>query len=161
MNKEQGHKEQKSKPKGRNFKKVLLISLAVLVLAVAAGGVWFRYFREAPADGAAPQGQQAREDKLLHGPLDFTVNLADVGQRRYLKATITLAFTERALAEELVSREPELRDLMIDVLRSKAARDIADVAGTDKLRGEIVARLNAILTDGQVQELYFVDFLIQ
>ena len=56
---------------------------------------------------------------------NLTVNLADAGRRRYLKATVTLAFTDRALAGELLRSEPKLRDLIIGVLRSKTVEGVS------------------------------------
>lgn len=169
MKKESAIKEDTGKPKTKkNIKKWLFIILAALALValviVVAGQVSSRYLREAAENGQPPQEQESperRQPYRLHGPLDFTVNLADAGQRRYLKATVTLAYTDKGLADELAKLEPKLRDLIIGVLRSKAANEVADLGGTEKLRGEIIAAINGALTGGQIADLYFTDFLIQ
>ncbi len=168
MKKEAGDKEKTGSSKPKSLKKRLLIILAALALIalviVVAGLVKSRSVREAGENGARQQEQEAparRQQYRLHGPLDFTVNLADAGQRRYLKATVTLAFTDKGLADELVKSESKLRDLIIGVLRSKTANEVADLGGTEKLRDEIVAAINGALTRGQITDLYFTDFLIQ
>lgn len=168
MKKEVSDREKTGSTKPKSLKKWLFIILAALALValviVVAGLVSSRYLREAAENGDPQQEQEApakRQPYRLHGPLDFTVNLADAGQRRYLKATVTLAFTDRALTDELVESEPKLRDLIIGVLRSKTAKDVSDLGGTEKLRDEIVAAINVALIGGQITDLYFTDFLIQ
>jgi flagellar FliL protein len=168
MKKEPAKKEKAADGKPRNLKKWLLIIVAALALValviVVAGQVSSRYLRQATENGEARQGEEApaaQRPSRLHGPLEFTVNLADAGQRRYLKVTITLAFSDRALTDELVSSDPKLRDLIIGVLRGKKAAEVADPGGTEKLRNEIIAALNAALTGGQITTLYFTEFLIQ
>jgi flagellar FliL protein len=169
MKKETVTKEKVEGPRSKkNIKKWLFILFAALALValviVVAGQVSSRYLREPMENSARQQGQETpvrRQPYQLHGPLDFTVNLADAGQRRYLKATVTLAFTDRGLADELVRSEPKLRDLIIGVLRSKTANEVADLDGTEKLRGEIIAAINSELTGGKIAALYFTDFLIQ
>jgi flagellar FliL protein len=165
MKKEPAKKEKTGSGKPRNLKKWLLIIVPALALViVVAGQVSSRYFRQATENGEARQGEEApavQRPSRLHGPLEFTVNLADAGQRRYLKVTISLAFTDRALTDELVSSEAKLRDLIIGVLRGKKAAEVADPGGTEKLRNEIIAALNAALIEGQITTLYFTEFLIQ
>lgn len=167
MKKEPAKKEKTGNVKPRNIKKWLLIIVAALallaVVIVVAGQVSSRYFRQATENGEARQGEEApvQRPSRLHGPLEFTVNLADAGQRRYLKVTITLAFTDRTLTDELAESEPKLRDLIIGVLRGKKAAEVADPGGTEKLRNELIAALNAALTGGQIKAVYFTDFLIQ
>ncbi|MDW7651484.1 MAG: flagellar basal body-associated FliL family protein [Bacillota bacterium] len=97
----------------------------------------------------------------LYGPQDFTVNLSDNDQRRYLKATVTLAFENKKLAKELDQRSAQIRDLIIEVLRGNTAADVADESGTQALRETLIQELNDTLVNGEIKDIYFTDFLVQ
>ncbi|MBS4021282.1 MAG: flagellar basal body-associated FliL family protein [Dethiobacter sp.] len=140
-----------SKKRGRG-KLIVLILFAAIVLA---GGFssWHFYFRD-----KMPQ----REAKILtSAPMDFTVNLADSNQRRYLKAKIELGYTGKGLSKEIEKKIPEIRDLIILIFRTKNAAEIGTTEGTHELRLELREALNERLMSGEIVEVFFTEFIIQ
>ncbi len=98
---------------------------------------------------------------LIHGPQDFTVNMSDRAQRRYLKATIALGYADEKMSSELEQRSVQIRDVVIKVLRSFSTEDMATVEGVARLRAELIKNLNTLLTSGEIKEIYFTDLLVQ
>ena len=144
--------------------KLLLPVVAVLALLGVGMGVY--NFIGTRDDIALPNGNPANlaEPAPLyreHGPQDFTVNLADSDQRRYLKVTVTLAFEEKRLVKELEQRNAQIRDLIIACLRRNTAREVEAEDGTQRLRETIISELNATLTNGEIRDIYFIEFLVQ
>ena len=97
----------------------------------------------------------------LFGPEGFTVNLNDRSQRRYLKTGVVIAYQEKNLLKELESRQSQLRDLTITVLRRWSATDLAEEEGIEKLRTELLSETNAVLTSGEAKDIYFTEFIVQ
>lgn len=92
----------------------------------------------------------------------FNVNLADLESRHFLKTTITLELGTPALAKELEKRQPQVRDIIISILREKTAEELKNGNATvQKLKDEIKSRLNNVLTSGQVTAVYFTEFIVQ
>lgn len=163
MNNKESNAEENNKPANR--KKSPRILWAVL-LVVLTGLTVFALMQLGYLPWAAnePSGKEPTETAViykLYRPLDFTVNLADKNQRRYLKATVALAYESKALAKELERRHAQIRDMMIEVLRRQMVDNLMDLDGTATLRHEIMAELNAVLTDGEIRDIYFTDFIIQ
>ena len=154
--------EENGAPQKKNRTNLLLAIVAVLALIGIAISVYTLFF-----NNAAPVTEDEEETVEIagpyrqFGPLDFTVNLADSGQRNYLKVTVALAFEERGLAGELEERKAQVRDLIIDVLRSKAVADVNHSEGTNQLREELIVEINSIISAGEIREIYFTDFLVQ
>jgi len=95
-------------------------------------------------------------------PLDtFTVNLKSDSGRRYLKATMSLELDSPELSHELDSKAPVLRDRIIRILSSKTLEEISSKKGKQKVSEQIMDTLNAMITDGQIQGIYFTEFVIQ
>ena len=95
-------------------------------------------------------------------PLDtFTVNLKSDAGRRYLKATISLELSGEELSLELDAKAPVLRDRIIRILTSKTLEEISSKKGKQKVSDQIIDTLNAIISDGDVQGIYFTEFVIQ
>ncbi len=95
-------------------------------------------------------------------PLDtFTVNLKSDAGRRYLKATISLELSGEELSLELDAKAPVLRDRIIRILTSKTLEEISSKKGKQKVSDQIMDTLNAIVSDGNVQGIYFTEFVIQ
>ncbi|MBS3984546.1 MAG: flagellar basal body-associated FliL family protein [Selenomonadales bacterium] len=134
------------------------IILAVLVIAIIVLGVVFR----APLVTMV-RGFISPPPELVVSPGgDFTVNLLDPGMRRYLRVNISLQhLSSRALTEELVAREPEVRHAVIKVLRAKTVEDLTTTEKVETLRQELLSALNAVLERGDITNLFFVDFVIQ
>ena len=151
--------EKKEKQAGKKKNKLLLLAvLAVLLLAGGFGAYTFFF----GSDQATADSSPATEEPLLiHGPQDFTVNLSDREQRRYLKATIALGYAEERMAEELEQRSVQIRDMIIKVLRSFSMEDVATGEGIARLRAELIENLNNLLTSGEIKEIYFTDLLVQ
>ena len=137
------------------MKKIVLVFLLVAIIVV---GVLFRTQLITMVRGVvAPEPQL-----VLTAGGDFTVNLLDPGMRRYLRVNISLQhLSSQALVTEIAAREPEVRDAVIKVLRTKTVDEVATTEKVESLRQELLSSLNAVLESGDITNLFFVDFVIQ
>jgi flagellar FliL protein len=152
------------KPESR--KKGIVIVTAAIVFA----GTCFLFFAFPNLRGFG-KARANRDQESLKGveqvkavlSLDpFLVNLADVNEVRFLKATFQLGLAEEP--NEEASRTvviAAVRDSIISLLSAKASEDILTPQGKDKLREEIRLRINAISPKLRVLEVYIVDFVVQ
>ncbi|WP_069637739.1 flagellar basal body-associated protein FliL [Campylobacter pinnipediorum] len=95
-------------------------------------------------------------------PLDqFIVNLLSENGSRFLKTKIDLEQSNESLAAELDKKKALLRDIIIRTLSSKTFEEVSTAKGKDKLKDEIVGKINEVLSDGYIKNIYFTDFVVQ
>ncbi|MDR0842543.1 MAG: flagellar basal body-associated FliL family protein [Acidobacteriota bacterium] len=156
---------------GKKKSNMLLVIIGVLVflLVVAVGG--FIGYTRLPALAAGHAGTAEQEEKPPEHPavqgilaLDpFLVNLADVDEIRFLKATFQLGLAKKPAGEvdknsvEVAS----IRDAIISLLTSKSSEQVITPQGKDTLRKEIKERVNTLSPDNKVAEVYIVEFVVQ
>jgi len=177
---EEESKEQAKEGGGKN-KLVMFIIIGVVVFLLLIGGVVAFLMMgsdEAPPAEGAPAGKQAaapaqkaggggkaNSNLLTIGPMypleQFIVNLMTQSGRRYLKVVINLELSQPLLSTELDTKKAVIRDRVIDVLSSKSIEEISTVKGKEKLKEEILERLNEFIVDGRINNLFFTEFVIQ
>lgn len=91
----------------------------------------------------------------------FLVNLADPGRSRFLKVVLSVETDAEAVSGELDGLKPKVRDSLLTLLSSKTVDGLVSVADKERLRNEIIHRLNAFLSTGKVVEVYFTEFVVQ
>jgi len=65
------------------------------------------------------------------------------------------------LKEEMDKRLPQVKDIIVTLLPTRKFDDIQTVEGKLALRDELMQRLNKILTQGKVTNIYFTEFVVQ
>ena len=147
-------------------KRILLIVIAVAVLGLLGGGGFFAYqtfFATSPESAEVPEAPP--EPEVTMGPVypldPFLVNLADPGRPRFLKLVMQVELDAQEVQVELETLKPKVRDSLLTLLSSKASADLVTIADKERLRNEILHRLNAFLSVGRVVEVYFMDFVVQ
>jgi flagellar FliL protein len=142
----------------RGLVKWLIISVAALVfLGLAAGGGMYAY------------KQMMVEKKPKVPPIigsiwdldPFVVNLMDNSGERYLKVVMQFEVPEPAIIKELELVKPRVRDSILELLSSKSLADLADAPGKQRLREEIILRVNNSISRGRIAKVYFSEFVIQ
>ncbi len=95
-------------------------------------------------------------------PMDqYIVNLYNEGSSRYLKTTINFELSSQEMSAEMDAKKPLIRDIVIKTLSAKTYEEISTIKGKENLKDEIVSKVNQVLTDGQVNNIFFTDFVIQ
>jgi len=92
---------------------------------------------------------------------DLTVNTFGSDGRRYVVIEIALETINSAVIEELKSRDPQIRDLLIKYLRACSAEQILDINFQEYSRIEITRLINQRLFSGQIDSLYFTMLVVQ
>lgn len=135
------------------------IILAVIVVVVGAGGMfgYMKFF--AKHNESAPKKEIAQP--VIQEMETFLVNLADPGGKRYLKLTMKAKLSSPQTAAEFTARNFQLRDIILTLLSSKEFADIATPEDKTILKQELIVQLNRVLQQGQVEDIYFTDFLVQ
>lgn len=144
----------------------LLIIVGVVLAAAGGGGFWWMKQQPvAAAEGeheAAPAAHAEAPGSLL--PLDtFTVNLADPGASRFLRATIQLVLAGEGAAAEL-EHDPliktRIRSVVLELLTTQQAQTLVTPEGKTALKSEIAARVSEA-THVEVTDVLFSDFVVQ
>jgi flagellar protein FliL len=161
--------------------KVLIIIVAVFVLMIGLmGGGFFILWKQMSNTVAQVQQQNSEQDEPEEAPAEeevtigpiykldtLIVNLADQGGKRYLRITMELELKPaedidvKDVIEEVERRLPQIRDTILMILPSKQYADIATTSGKLALRDEIMAKLNTFLKKGQINTIYFTEFVVQ
>jgi len=173
--------------KGKS-KMTLILGIALFLVAGTAGFFGWKYFKVAKANTAHGDESNSREESHDHQSQGkskkkskekekgnseagatisfepFLVNLADKEASRYLKASVRLLVTDKEIAEKLAKGDvlmPKMRDTILTILSTKTAADITTNEGKEKLKEEILTRVNQFLPEEDAKEVFFTDFVIQ
>lgn len=157
-----GTKEAAVAPTRKGGSKILWILLPMLLL-LGVGAFWgWSYIK-----GDDEQGVNGKPDQNLAPPpivafSPFVVNLVDEGDLpRYLKIEFDMELRRGSDTEEVRTKLGELRDAVIVLLTSKRSSDLISIEGKDRLRDEIITRLNGRLQYATVNKIFFKEFIIQ
>lgn len=172
--------ENKKEKKGSS--KVKVIAIIVVVLLVVGVGGYFGYSmflkdKEETSKKTTHTTQQIPVQQIPQAAInanyldqvvsektfelgEFLVNLADEDGKRYLKVKIYLGHDEKKLDEELEAKKPVIRDAVISILRTKKAADITP-KNMNNIKLEIIQRINVMFKEGQLNNVYFYDILVQ
>jgi flagellar protein FliL len=152
----------KQKGKGAFIKWLIIGVCGIAIIAGAlAGGL---YYFNGVSEGK--EHQKAEKTAGILWPMEpFIVNLADNTGDRYLKAVIQLEVSGQEEGKEntkaLDELKPKFRDCVLDILSSKSYSELMDINGKQRLRQDIAAKLNKILSKGKIVHVYFTEFVIQ
>jgi flagellar FliL protein len=143
------------------------MGLLVVNLAVT-GFVAFKVLTTHPAEAAPAAGHPAvaAETAEVSGPIvaldPFVVNLDEPGTSRYLKMTLQVELAPAPKAEEVLAKNKELiRDAILSYLSGLHLKDTLGAEAKDKIRKDLMARLNKLLGGEKLRRMFFQDFMVQ
>jgi flagellar FliL protein len=97
-------------------------------------------------------------------PLDeFRINSADIDEVHYIRVKMDLGYEAdkyKKLPAELGERKYQLRDIVLKILNSKQKQDIDEELEKERLKDEIIKEINNVLTEGEIEDVYYEDFVI-
>lgn len=93
---------------------------------------------------------------------EFRINTADVDESHFVRIKINLAYDSKnkKLAAELAQRIEQIRDIIIRILNSKEKQDIDEPIEKEELKEEIKKQINNILSSGEIEDIYYDEFVI-
>lgn len=91
---------------------------------------------------------------------EFLVNLFDKESRKFVKTKVYLGYENKKLAKELEQKKPMILDAINSVLRSKKSTDFNE-KGVDKIKLEILNKVNMTFQNGRCETVYFTELIIQ
>lgn len=95
-------------------------------------------------------------------PLDpFLANLADETSSRYLKLSLQVEFVDAEPPAAFDARLPQIRDVILTLVTSKTFADIRTPEGKERLREDVIDRINHVIAQDAVKSVYFTEFIVQ
>ncbi len=150
---EKGEAAAKKKPP--MFIIVIVVALVALVGSFVVG------------KSVSAKGKDGEKKKVEKGPVivldEFLVNLGDPGGDHFLKVTVGLELTKKSgkTAESMKEEIAPVRDAVLSSLSSKTRESLAPPAGREKLKAEIMKKVNDEFGEKLVQGVYFTNFVTQ
>lgn len=159
--------ENKSSGKGNVLKVIIIVLLIAILLG---GGIFAGYMvasKEKPQSSFASLSvlQNTLNQKTF--ALDeFLVNLkSDDNSNKYLKTKVSVGYADikenAKLEDELNTKKAIVRDTINSILRSKKKEDFATNVQVEKIKEEIKNKVNPLLQNGQIINVYFSEIMIQ
>lgn len=151
----------------KSSRKLILAIAAAVLLVAAAGAAFFLLGGSHAEESAAPQTEAHTPVQVVGsvGPMmelgGFVVNIMGNAGTSYLKTKLTLELANPEIVEVVRSRMPLVSDSVIKMLSSRSVSELSDLQGKLQLQSDLLARLNDLLGQGAVRNIYYVEFVIQ
>lgn len=154
--------------KGSSKKMMILAILVVLLLGGVGGAAWWLLgggHGDERRNGGREEQAMGDQRELEPGPVmeldPFLLNLADRDELRFLKVSIKLELDRPEEQTDFNAKIPAIRDSLLVLLSSKESQLLRSVNGKRRVREEIMARVNTVMSRGKITNVYFTDFIIQ
>ena len=178
--------EAEGKKKGKSSL-LLIILLPILTLVLAGAGAYFsgllkfgedhkpeeeknkahEVAQHAPTeedalDGLIVENKNKPQNTVFHGLPDLMVNLTGPQDEvRYLKLKVSLEMADQANVAAIEPLMPKILDTIQVYIRGLRVSDLKDNFGIEKLRQELLKRINLITRDHKVFDIWFPEMLTQ
>jgi len=143
-------------------RKSLIFMIAALVLGLVLGvggtvGAQTFIFKTPVQSTSSANSSQAKKTGVLLPIGEFTVNLQGGA---FLKTTITVEVTDAKSQVTLKEEDAFLKDRVNTVLANKSLVDVQTPAAREKLREELIKKLNEV-ADNKITDVLFLSLVYQ
>jgi len=162
---EGGEGEGKEKKPKKSKKKLIMAIVLVLVLAGVGAGVYFSGIlnkKKEAEDVIMGADGKPIEKPVFYTLPDFLVNLNTSGKSAsYLKASVILELAHKSDVPLVEANLPRVSDAFTTYLRELRPSDLAGSAGIQRLREELLLRVNRALAPAKVNDVLFKEIVVQ
>lgn len=148
-------------PVAKGGKKKIVVATAALVVALGGLGGAFALDLVPYSFG----GDASHKAMAFAGSVDVAEIVANLnaGPRRtaFVRLKARLELSNKADELAVQAAQPRIRDMFQTYLRDMRPEELRGSAGTYRLREELIARANVALAPAHVNELLFIELLIQ
>ncbi len=147
------------KEKKRRVPILPIIAIVVVLNVLLVGKIYMgRVAKKSPAESSKIKKEEPVGVKV---PLEeFLVNLAGSSEH-YLKATFAIGLRKGETEESIKEEVAPIRDAILSVLTSKQADELATESGKEKLKKDMVGKINKEIGGEKVLKVYFMSFATQ
>jgi flagellar FliL protein len=149
---------------GMSGKKIVLFIVLPLLLVGAALAVLFGsgLLESLTGDGRQTAEQQGGKQTYYHELPTMLVNLNNSGgDTGFLKLTVSLALNNPGAKQQIKTVTPRIVDSFQVYLRELRVSDLEGSAGMQRLREELLLRVNNTVEDARVKDVLFKEMLVQ
>lgn len=156
-------------PKGSPLKLILMIVGPLLLIGIIVGALFFLGILGGSKEGEVKEEKheeslaEQMHDVFTYNLPSMLINLRTTGRRTsFLKVTFVLEVKGNEEAKkELELLKPRIVDQFQTYLRELEVDDLQGSAGMQRLKEELLDRVNAVTAPIKVQNVLFSEFLVQ
>ncbi len=153
----------------------IIVLALVLVNTIVVGAIAFMVYQAKKAEEKSPgidavvrgeietqhkeREHEAQSVKPIIPLETFVVNLSGSRGRRVAKVSVELELNNLEAKDEVDRRNAQIRDIIIMLLSSKTYESVSTTEGREKLRVEMKDTINAFMSEGKVENIYFTGFI--
>ena len=139
----------------------LIICLVILGLIFIGGTIYGVFFHQRPPDNfQVTISEKVGEGQTFIGIGQLRVSTADPQPGMVIIYVSFIYYpNDKAFSEELVLRVKDFRQIIVDYFGAFSVSEL-QALDEDSIKIELLRRFNAILRLGQIETLYFGDFMV-
>lgn len=155
---------------GKKDNNLFVLILVPLMILSAVGGGFLAYSQYPMLTEIAATINGSGADEEEEAPIEFgefmeltniIVNPSDSEGRRLLMLSVGMETAESSVLETVTAREMVVRDTIIKILGTRTVDELADIESRTILKDEIRLAVNGILTEGEINRMYFTQYVLQ
>lgn len=140
----------------------VIIGIAILVTAGFFGWRWFDGDEDsAKNDLAADEPEEEGEQLYDLEPIVTDLLPRDGGERSIVRVDMELRCRDSESLERVTDHGVYVRDEILGILRGTHPEELKGDSGMQELRRRIVERVNGILAEGEIVDVYFTEMMVQ
>ncbi len=146
------------------MKKVLIIALALV--SVAGGYFGWQWVQDHDVLEDGPFADDEEEKEKQEYLYDLEAIVTDLkpregGERSVVRVDIELQCRDEESHERVQNHAVYVRDEILAILRGTGPEELEGDGGMEELGDKIVERVNGILAEGEIVDVYFTEMMVQ
>ncbi len=100
-------------------------------------------------------------DDIIKASVDVDEITTNISGDNYVKISLKIQTTSKSAADELTKRDFQVKSIVIEELSEMSKEDLEGKKGKEMLENTLKTKINEIMQDGEVQQVYITSYIIQ
>ncbi|KML43755.1 MULTISPECIES: flagellar basal body-associated protein FliL [Bacillaceae] len=138
--------------------KLLMIMLMMLVAITLIGAIALVLVMKFSGDN---ETKEPTIDEVLEASVDIPQVTANLASDDYIRISFKIQTENKKAKEELQKRDFQVKNLIIQELSEMKAEDIQGKEGQIKLQEDLKTKINGLMQEGKIVQVYITESLLQ
>ncbi len=138
--------------------KLLMIMLMMLVAITLIGAIALVLVMKFSGDN---ETKKPTIDEVLEASVDIPQVTANLASDDYIRISFKIQTENKKAKEELQKRDFQVKNLIIQELSEMKAEDIQGKEGQIKLQEDLKTKINGLMQEGKIVQVYITESLLQ